>query len=425
MTSLFIFALVQEISLLELNKYVRRVLALNFAEPLWVAAELAQVSASRGHYYLDLVQQAPGVEQPVAQARANLWMSQLQQLRRNRGVAITELLRPGLRLLLKVEPVLHERYGYSLKVIDMDPSYTEGVLGQAKRETIARLQKDSLLQRNAQHKLPIVAQRIAVISSEQAAGYADFRDQLLENDWSYDFQIQLFRAAVQGENATQEIAKRLRVIARRQEDFDIVCILRGGGSKLDLLAFDQEALCRQVAEYTLPVLAAIGHETDQSVLDLVAHTSVKTPTAAATFLINRVAQFEQYLMGQAQQLEYVSSQHIQAENAQLDRANRLLSQRATTAIHSAQNQLQMIDQKVMLSASRSLSEQALELVRRESILAVLDPQAVLARGYALISRDGQLLARAEQTKSGTDVQIDWADGRRRARLFQTDPDETV
>ncbi|MEM6398299.1 MAG: exodeoxyribonuclease VII large subunit [Bacteroidota bacterium] len=425
MTSLFIFVVVQGITLLELNRYVRRVLALNFAEPLWVKAELGQVSVSRGHYYLDLIEQSQGKDQPVAQARANLWSSQLQMLRRNRGAVVTELLKPGLELLLKVEPVLHERFGYSLKVLDIDPAFTEGLLSKAKRETIARLQAENLLERNARQPIPIVAQRIAVISSEQAAGYADFCRQLLENEWSYDFKIRLFRALVQGENAPEEIAKRLREIARRKEEYDLVCILRGGGSKLDLLAFDQEALCRQVAHFPLPVLAAIGHETDQSVLDLVAHTSVKTPTAAAVFLTERVLQFEQYLLGQSTRLAQGLTRHLQTEGLVIDRFERSLSLVTASKISTANNQLQMIDQKISSAARQTLSKQELELVRTESVLNVLDPQAILARGYALISQNGQLLSRAEQSKSGTDVQIDWVDGRRQARLFRSGPDESV
>lgn len=413
------------ISLLQLNQYVRRVLALNFSDPLWVQAELAQVSVSRGHYYLDLVQQTENAAGPIAQARANLWASQLQQLRRMRGATVTELFRPGLELLLKVEPTMHQRYGYSLKIVDINPDFTEGLLGKAKREVLQKLEAENLLNRNAKLNLPRVLQRIAVISSEQAAGYADFCRQLKENQWGYAFSNRLFRAAVQGDSAVEEMSKRLREIGRRKEDFDVICILRGGGSKLDLLTFDQEALNREVAHCPLPVLSAIGHETDQSVLDLVAHTSVKTPTAAAVFLIDRMAQFEADLQACSKQLKYTLSDTLQHEKSILDKWENRMQSKAQIAIREAGNQLDLLDQKWMNQARRQTSEQLMHLTHLEGVVQVLDPLSVLERGYALISHDGQLLSRAEQAESSTEVVINWLDGQKRAGLLKSDSGEGV
>lgn len=411
------------ISLAELNKHVRRILALNFPEPLWVRAELSQVSVSRGHYYLDLLQQSEEDGNPIAQARANLWSSQWQQLRRTRGAAITELFRPGLELLLKVEPALHERYGYSLRVIDIDPGYTEGVLGKARRDLLRKLEEEGLLAQNAKTKLPLVAQRVAVISSEQAAGYADFRNQLRENDWGYDLKIQLFRAAVQGVDAASEISKRLREIGRRKDEFDLVCILRGGGSKIDLLAFDQEDLCRTAAASPLPILAAIGHETDQSVLDVLAHTSVKTPTAAAVFLINRMAEFEHNLLELKDVLKGVVNRVGQVEKVKVEQQERALYTRAKFGLSRVAGRLDLMDQKLVNLTHQNIAEQKLNLDQKERVLEVLDPKAVLARGYALVSQRGKLISRAGQAEKNAEVQINWADGHRRATLNQPDSGE--
>ncbi|MEM8583970.1 MAG: exodeoxyribonuclease VII large subunit [Bacteroidota bacterium] len=413
------------ISLLQLNQYVRRVLALNFSDPLWVQAELAQVSVSRGHYYLDLVQQTENAAGPIAQARANLWASQLQQLRRMRGAAITELFRPGLELLLKVEPTLHERYGYSLKIVDINPDFTEGLLGKAKREVLQKLEAENLLDRNAKLYLPRVLQRIAVISSEQAAGYADFCRQLKENQWGYEFSNRLFRAAVQGDSAVEEMSKRLREIGRRAQEFDVICILRGGGSKLDLMAFDQEVLNREVAHCPVPVLSAIGHETDQSVLDLVAHTSVKTPTAAAVFLIDRMAQFEAELKIYSRQLKYTLSETLQHEKRVLNQCENRMEGKAQLAIREVESQLDLLDQKWINQARRQTREQLMHLAHLEGVVQILDPLSVLERGYALISCEGQLLSRAEQAESSKEVVINWLDGQKRASLLKTDPEKDV
>lgn len=388
------FWVMDQISLLDLNQFVRRVLALNFGEAIWIEAELAQVQQSRGHFYLSLVQKDSDSGQLLAQAEARIWATQLSALRRARGPKITDLLRPGIQLRLRVQAVFHERYGYSLNIKDVDPDFTEGRLEQTRRQTIQQLQLSGDIDRNREHQLNIVPQRLAVISAESAAGWADFNQQIAQNEAAYSFRMQLFTAAMQGENAAAEIAKRLREVGRRQSDFDAVVIIRGGGSKLDLLAFDDLELCRQVALCPLPVISGIGHEIDESILDLVSHTALKTPTAVAAFLLDRAAQLEGMLWQQQQRLQTLARQKIAREQQRL---------------------LQIAD-RVPRVARHQLQRASMLIDKQEKVLDLLDPATVLARGYALVSHEGLAITRASEAPVNGTIDIRWQDGQRQATL---------
>ncbi|MEM7573208.1 MAG: exodeoxyribonuclease VII large subunit [Bacteroidota bacterium] len=392
-----------QISLLDFNQFVRRVLALNFGEAIWIEAELAQVQQSRGHFYLSLVQKDSDSGQLLAQAEARLWAAQLSALRRERGPKITDLLRPGIQLRLRVQAVFHERYGYSLNVKDVDPDFTEGRLEQSRRQTIQQLQLSGDIDRNREHQLNIVPQRVAVISAESAAGWADFNQQIAQNESGYSFRLQLFTAAMQGENAAVEIAKRLREVGRRQSDFDAVVIIRGGGSKLDLLAFDDLELCRQVALCPLPVISGIGHEIDESILDLVSHTALKTPTAVAAFLLDRAAQLEGLLWQQQQRIQGIAQQKVAA---QLQR-------------------LTQIADRVPLAVRHQLQRASMLIDKQEKVLELLDPATVLARGYALVSHEGQAITQASEAPAKGAIDIRWQDGQRQAELQEKKSKERV
>ena len=276
-------------SLSELTSFIRRVFALNLPEAVWVTAELGQVNESRGHYWLTLVEK--GEQDAIAaQLEGVIWASQLQLLQRNYGIKLLrDLLQDGMSIKLKVTTSFHPRYGLKVVVEDVDPSFTIGELERKRKAVLEQLAKEGLLQKNASLPFPVLPQRLAVISSETAAGLADFRQQLAQNPYGYQFRVRLFSAAMQGGNTSSEILTRLRQISSQGDSFDAVVIIRGGGGRTDLAAFDEASLCRAVAAYPLPVIVGIGHETDESVLDQVAARSLKTPTATATFLIGTAA----------------------------------------------------------------------------------------------------------------------------------------
>ena len=403
-----------QLSLLELNRFVRRVMALNFGEAIWIEAELAQVQQSRGHYYLSLVQKDAQKVELLAQAEARLWSSQLPKLRRERGRKITELLQAGLQLRLRVQPVYHERFGYSLHIQDIDPDFTEGKLELARRQTIQQLQLSGDLDRNREQPLTVFPQRLAVISAESAAGFADFKQQLAKNEWGYAISIQLFAAAMQGELAPPEIIKRLREIARRASAFDAVIIIRGGGAKLDLLAFDNLELCQQIALYPLPVICGIGHEVDETVMDMVCHTSLKTPTAVATYLLDRAAQLEAYLQSSTQVLCGRIDQLIRAQEQLLQRHEHRLQLATKQQLLSAGQALHHQSNRIEVAARQQLKTAHQWLDTQEKVLEIVNPMAVLKRGYSLVSKAGQLVDSAAAVDKDETVEIRWADGSRLA-----------
>ncbi|MBK7408766.1 MAG: exodeoxyribonuclease VII large subunit [Saprospirales bacterium] len=282
----------QQYTLYELNEYIRRVVSLNFPDPVWVQCEIFQLSNSRGHYYIQLVQKDGAEDQILARADAVLWQRQYQLLRRDLGPLLDEVLREGLEVLVQVRVTYDERYGLQYHIVQVDPAFSLGKLEIQRQETIRQLKAEGLLEKNAAIPLPPVMQRIAICSSPQAAGLKDFLDQLHQNPYGYRFTTHLFTTAMQGQQVEPEMLARIREIEHQQSRFDCLVVIRGGGSRLDLAAFDQLPLCRGVANCHLPVFSGIGHETDETVLDLVAHTSLKTPTAVAEHLLNHNAAFE-------------------------------------------------------------------------------------------------------------------------------------
>ena len=310
------------LSLGALLMQVRAALTHRFPDSYWVVAEVAEMTRPRqqgGHCYLTLTEPAAGAEALgfTAQARATLWGSRYQQIAPAFAEATGQELRPGLRLLLRVKVTFHEQYGFSLDVLALDPSYTVGELARQRLATMRLLKEKDLLERQQRLALPLGPQRLAVISSPTAAGLQDFVRQLEEAP--YDFAVTLFPATMQGESAPASIRAALDQLRPRRGQFDVVVLIRGGGSKTDLLAFDEYGLAAAVASFPLPVLTGIGHERDEAVVDLVAHRSLKTPTAVAAFLVERLARLEALVMELAERLADRSRLHLAQHHARLQR----------------------------------------------------------------------------------------------------------
>jgi exodeoxyribonuclease VII large subunit len=309
------------LSLGALLAQVRAALHHRFPDSYWVVAEVADMTRPRqqgGHCYLTLTEPA-GAEAMglTAQARATLWGSRYQQIAPAFTEATGQELRPGLRLLLRVKVTFHEQYGFSLDVLALDPSYTVGELARLRLATLRKLAEKDLLERQQTLTLPLGPQRLAVISSPTAAGFQDFVRQLEEAP--YDFALTLFPALMQGEDSPASIRAALDAIRPRRGQFEVVIVIRGGGSKTDLLAFDEYGLAAAVASFPLPVLTGIGHERDEAVMDLVAYRALKTPTAVAAFLVERLARLEALVLELAERVADRSRQHLAQHHARLQR----------------------------------------------------------------------------------------------------------
>jgi exodeoxyribonuclease VII large subunit len=387
-----------------------------------------------GHCYLTLTEPAAGAESLgfTGQARATMWGSRYAQLAPAFAEATGQELRPGLRLLLRVKVTFHEQYGFSLDILALDPSYTVGELARQRLATLRKLQEKDLLERQQQLALPLGPQRLAVISSPTAAGFQDFVRHLEEAP--YDFALTLFPALMQGEDAPASIRAALDAIRPRRGQFEVVIIIRGGGAKTDLLAFDEYGLAAAVAAFPLPVLTGIGHERDEAVVDLVAHRALKTPTAVAAFLVERLARLEavlldlvervadrsrQHLTRQQQQLQRLADHSREAARQQLRHAQAALSQRSRQATHAPRQHLRLLAQHLESfrytlpqAGRRALSHEEQRLRRRSR--TVLQRfvrhhqrrrEQLLKQQFSAHRKFEKLLAKYEATILTTEVNI--------------------
>lgn len=397
-------------TLFELNEYIRQVLALNLPDALWVSCELSQVSRSKGHYYLSLVEKGEADEEIRARAEGIIWRKQYLKLQRKLGRDLPQLLQAGTQVLLQVRVDFHERYGYKLLVEDIDLSYTLGQMELQRRETLARLQAAQLLGKNGSLPLSAVPQRLAIVSAEQAAGLQDFLRQLEQNEYGYAFQARLFPAAMQGERTRPEIVQQLQSIAQATRGYDAVVIIRGGGARLDLATFDDFELCQAVAECPLPVLVGIGHEIDDVLLDQVAHTALKTPTAVAEFLISRAMQFEAGLLQAGQRIGQLAQQQIKRADLHLERISQQVQLLPQQHLRREAERLSVLQQQLPTVLRSKLRQEEQQLQQFDQLLQLLRPEATLARGYSLTIKDGKIISSRSQVQAGERITTRFKDG---------------
>ena len=319
----------KRLTLYELNSLVREVLECEMPDEYWVEAELSECRESRGHCYMELVQYdeetagkagsartSSQFATPIAKASARCWASKWMLIRPYFERTTGQRLHVGMKVLLKVYAQFHEAYGFSWIVTDIDPTYTLGDMARKRQEIIRQLKEEGVFDLQRELRLPLFCQRIAVISSETAAGYGDFCNQLANNPYGFKFETHLFPAIMQGDDVEHSVINALERIYNEQLAFDAVVIIRGGGATSDMSGFDTLALAENVANFPIPIITGIGHDRDESILDMVSHTRVKTPTAAATFLIDHLKAVmdilndsqEQILRLAQQKLTYYKSQ---------------------------------------------------------------------------------------------------------------------
>ncbi|UYZ65087.1 exodeoxyribonuclease VII large subunit [Hymenobacter weizhouensis] len=351
----------------ELLARVRQSLTERFPDSYWVVAEIADLTLPRtigAHCYLTLTDQHTTGRgaQLKAQARATIWSQRYQQLAAAFAEHTGLELRAGLKVMLRVQVKFHEQFGLSLDVLALDPTYTVGDLARLRLETLRQLAAQDLLERQKRLTLPIGVQRVAVISSPTAAGWQDFVQQLREAP--YDFSLTLFPALMQGDDAPASIRAALDAIRPRRGEFDAVVIIRGGGAKTDLLAFDDYGLAAAVGSFPVPVLTGIGHERDEAVVDLTAHTALKTPTAVAAFLIERLARLEAALEGYGGRIRELAQVRVQHEAAQLRRLLRRAHLSAREQLDVARGLLHQRIRAAAAAPRGQLRQQQQQLTRR-------------------------------------------------------------
>lgn len=377
-------------SLYELNNIIKDAISYALPDTYWVMAEIADTKLNqKGHCYLELAEKEDG--KIIAQVKANIWAYEYRKLSLKFQAATNESLKPGMKVLILVAVTFHEVYGLSLNVRDIDPAYTMGEMALKKREVIERLTKEGLIGLNKSISLPVVPQKIAVISSPTAAGYGDFFSQLDNNPYGYRFLHVLFPALMQGPGAEQSIITALKKISQKKELFDVVVIIRGGGSVLDLDCFDSYNLASHVAKSPLPVITGIGHEKDDTVVDMTAHTKMKTPTAVAEFLISGLRSFEENIMEIQSRLVKHTERFIKDENYALISITRRLNFISIKLTASLHNKIDGTEKDLRSHVRQFIQKTGTRLDNLEKVIRLLDPANVLKRGYGITQHKGKIL----------------------------------
>ena len=419
-------------SLMELNHKVRTTLENYLYDQYWLEAEIAQIGENRGHCYLDLIQKAEGYNTPVARAQAKCWRNVWGAVKPYFERTTGQTLSAGMKVLVLVHPDFHEAFGFSWIIDDIDPRFTLGDMARRRQEIIRQLKAEGVFDLNRELPLPLFAQRIAVISSRTAAGYGDFCRQLEENARRFRFSTTLYESLMQGEGVEVSIIAALDRINAKIEDYDCVVIIRGGGATSDMAGFDSLQLAENVANFPLPIITGIGHDRDECILDMVSHTRVKTPTAAAAFLIDNLNRVADRIDNAAERITSCVQRRMENEKSRFLRVAERIPMLFSLVKSKQENKLERLYQVMIHSVSRRLDRHnadlkalsmriapaiarlidrrrhALDLLEHRS--KALDPTLLLQRGYSITTLNGHALRSTDELHPGDILTTRLAEG---------------
>lgn len=429
----------RRITLYELNSLLREVIECEMPNEYWVEAELSECRESRGHCYMELIQKDEHNATPIARASAKCWSSKWMIVRPYFERTTGQLLHAGMKVLLKVYAQFHEAYGFSWIVTDIDPTYTLGDMARKRQEIIRQLKEEGVFDLQKELRLPLFCQHIAVISSETAAGYGDFCNQLAANPYGFLFRTRLFPAIMQGEGTEQSIIDALgRIFSEystssiQEAPFDCVVIIRGGGATSDMSGFDTLALAENVANFPIPIITGIGHDRDESILDMVSHTRVKTPTAAATLLVehlkavldaindaqdrltrysaNRLSTLHSQLSVITSSLPHIFTAVKLRQESRLEALNSRLGSQTLQKIVNCQSSIINLENRLPILLDRRLTAEKHRILLIEEKAKNFDPTLLLKRGYSITFKDGKAVREASVLRPGDEIETRLANG---------------
>lgn len=403
-------------SLFELNEYIKQVMALNFTEPIWVNCEISQVKEVRGQVYMEVVQHSEDDNLIKAQSAAVIWYKSFLFIKKKLGDLLPAILTEGTKVMLKVTVEFHERYGLKLNIEDIDISYTIGQMEMARQKIIEKLKQAGITEKNSHTILPRVIQKIAIISSSTAAGFADFKAQITNNEYGYDIQIDLFPAAMQGGNTEREVCAALETIELKHTEYDCVAIIRGGGSKLDLASFDNYNIGHKIATFPIPVITGIGHEIDSTVADMVSFSALKTPTAVATFIIDRNMQYESEMLQAMQWINQFAKQKVEYNKLALEQITQMVALKPKEITRSHQLQLDQTEELIKQAAKYSLKELTEQITYTEQIIKMADPENVLKRGFVMLQKGKKTISNIEELEIDDTITLKYYNGSAAAKI---------
>ncbi len=453
----------QNLTLSQLTLLIQETVNIAFSEPVFVVAEINSLNVNiSGHAYLELIEKDTNTNKVIAKMKGIIWARTYRLLNDYFTEVTGTPLRAGIKILAKVLVDFHPVYGLSLKISDIDPNYTVGEWAKQREEVIRRLTEEGIIDMNKQLEFPLVPQKIAIISSPTAAGYEDFINQLENNPYGYKFFLKLFPAVMQGDETSKSVIAALEAIFEEIDEFDIAVIIRGGGSKLDLSAFDDYNLAVNIAQFPLPVITGIGHERDLSVADIVAHKSLKTPTAVANFIIDKTFEFENQIIGFREKIKYYTNSLLESHIFLINRLKNTLYSKTFQKILDANNNLNYLNEKLKTAPKQrffnekqnlknlaskiyfastnilnkeanslkinenklkhkirlKLLEEEKNLGQKQEIILRYDPVTILEKGFALIYKNGKIVKRASQIAPQEIVEINFSDGTAKSQILE-------
>lgn len=422
----YVYQMRKAVTLYELNQLVSDTIAASMPDEYWVEAELAEIHEVRGHCYMELIQKEPFSNTPVAKATAKCWKTKWMQIRPHFERITKQRMHAGLKIMLKVHADFHAAYGFAWIVTDIDPAYTMGDMARKRQEIITALKREGVFELQKELVLGMFAQRIAVVSSANAAGYGDFCNQLECNEYGLHFDIELFQAVMQGEQVEQSIIAALNAINERIDDFDVVVIIRGGGATSDLSGFDTLALAENVANFPLPIITGIGHERDESVLDMVSYARVKTPTAAAAYLIGHLAEVLARVEDARSEIVSYVRRRMEHEKLRLNAlSNKIpilfsavkvsqtarlnsLFMRTVSAMNrhltAEKHHLDMLSAALFPSVRRRITAEYHRLEMLVQRTDAVNPDILLRKGYSITLYNGKLLRDVRSLRVGDEIE---------------------
>ena len=412
-------------SLRQLNLMVRDAIETALPDEYWVEAELSECRENSGHCYMELIEKDDRSNTPVARASAKCWRQTWGMVKPYFERVTGQPLRAGMKVLLQVYAQYHEAYGFSWIVSDIDPTYTIGDMARKRQEIIRQLKEEGVFDLQRELRLPTFAKRIAVISAESAAGYGDFCRQLEDNDYGFRFEVTLFPAIMQGEQVEQSIISALNKIyaivpvgsPTGLPSFDCVVILRGGGATADLSGFDTLALAENVAQFPLPIITGIGHDRDESILDMVSHTRVKTPTAAAAFLIDHLRRVWERITDAESFISQYVSERLRYQQQHVSQLATLIPTLALRKLSDSRHRIDMIEGRLPVAIERRLTDQKHRIERLSILLQGFDPQLLLKRGYSITLHNGRAVRDPKQLKAGDEIETRVEKGTIRSKVM--------
>ena len=401
----------ESMSLYELGRLIRLALREGLPDAYWVQAELSEVrEAYNGHCYIELVQKAERGNTLLAKARGTIWANVYKMLKPYFESATGQAFTAGIKVLLQVSVEYHEQYGLSLTVHDIDPTYTLGDMARRRKEILQQLEEEGVLTLNKELDMPMLPQRVAVISAAGAAGYGDFCDQLMGNPYGFAFSPKLFPAVMQGDKTEETVITALDRIAAEQDVWDVVVIIRGGGATSDLSGFDTYNLAANCAQFPLPIITGIGHERDDTVLDMVAHTRVKTPTAAAEYLVSRLVEAATMLDGLVSDLTTGITQCIHREEKRVEQIAQRLPSLFTVIHANGLHRIEQLEMRLHTALQKAMVEERHRLQLMEKIIEGASPMQILQRGYSITRCEGRVVRDALALPEGSVLTTTLASG---------------